>query len=84
MANNDKQLSAVARIYQEAGPWLSAVWQFTGSTLVLVAVGYFVDRKLGTKPWGLVVGGLVGSAVGFYAFIRATNRLIDAKKKQGP
>ena len=26
---------------------------------------------------GLVVGGLVGSAVGFYAFIRTTNRLMN-------
>lgn len=39
------------------------------------ALGYGLDRWLGIGPWGLVVGGMGGSAVGFYAFIRTTNRL---------
>ena len=79
MSGDDDELSPLARAYQGAAPWLSAVWQFTGSALVGVAAGYAVDRWLGTGPWGLVVGGLVGSGVGFYAFIRAADRLLSRK-----
>lgn len=73
-------LSPLAKQSRAATPWLNAVWQFTGSVFFLVAVGYGVDKWVGTGPWGLVVGGLVGSGVGFYAFIRATNRLMDQGK----
>jgi F0F1-type ATP synthase assembly protein I len=62
------------------------VWQFTGSVLVMVGGGYALDVYAATKPWGLIVGGMVGSGVGFYAFIRTANRLMqqesDAKKQQ--
>lgn len=78
----DDGLSPLARSYRAAAPWLSAVWQFTGSALFGVAVGYGVDRWWGTKPWGLVIGGMVGSATGFYAFIKSTMRLLDAQSKK--
>lgn len=69
-------LSQLARQQRAATPWLNAVWQFIGSVFFLVGVGYGVDKYWGTGPWGLVVGGVVGSAVGFYAFITAANRLM--------
>ena len=78
----DEGLSPLARSYRAAAPWLSAVWQFTGSALFGVAAGYGVDKWLGTGPGGLIVGGLGGSAVGFYAFIRSTNRLLETQKKK--
>ena len=79
---DDDGLSPLARAYRTAGPWLGAAWQLTGSTLVGVAMGYGVDRWLGVGPWGLIVGSLVGSAVGFYAFFSAAIRLSEGSKKQ--
>ena len=38
-------------------------------------VGWLLDRWLGTGPWLLVVGLILGAAAGFYEFIRATSRL---------
>ena len=38
-------------------------------------VGWLLDRWLGTSPWLLVVGLVLGAAAGFYEFIRATSRL---------
>ena len=38
-------------------------------------VGWLLDRWLGTAPWLLVVGLVLGAAAGFYEFIRATSRL---------
>jgi ATP synthase protein I len=78
-------LSPLARSYRSAEPWLAIVWRFTGSALVGVGAGYWIDQHFGVKPVALVVGGLVGSAVGFYAFIRGATQLMDAQKKgKGP
>lgn len=78
----DEGLSSLARTYRAAAPWLSAVWQFTGAALFGVAVGYGVDVWLAVSPVGLLIGGLGGSAAGFYAFIRAANRLLEEGKKK--
>jgi len=71
--NDDEELSALARTYRSVGPWLGAVWQFTGSAGVCALAGYLVDRFFGVGPWGLLIGSLGGRAVGFWAFIVATN-----------
>lgn len=38
-------------------------------------VGWLLDRWLGTGPWLLVVGFILGMAGGFYEFIRTTSKL---------
>jgi ATP synthase protein I len=38
-------------------------------------VGWLLDRWLGTSPWLLVTGLILGAAAGFYEFIRATSKL---------
>ncbi len=78
----DEGLSPLAQSYRAAEPWLSAVWQFTGSALFGVGAGYGLDRWLGIGPWGLIIGGMGGSAVGFYAFIRKANKLMEEQKKK--
>jgi F0F1-type ATP synthase assembly protein I len=78
----DDGLSPLAKSYRAAAPWLSAVWQLTGSAMFGVGVGYGVDRHFGTGPWGLIIGAVVGSGTGFYAFIRSTNRM-NAQSKRG-
>ena len=38
-------------------------------------IGWLLDRWLGTEPW-LLAGGLVlGAAAGFYQFVRLTSKL---------
>lgn len=61
----------VGEAYRKAGPWLDASWQLTGSLAFWVAVGYFLDGWLGTRPWLLVSGSVLGMIVGFYLFFRA-------------
>ena len=39
-----------------------------GGMALGVACGWYVDNRKGTGPWGLVVGAILGSAVGFYNF----------------
>ena len=45
------------------------------SVVSLCGVGWLLDRWLGTKPWLLVIGIVLGAVVGFYQFIRLTAKL---------
>ena len=38
-------------------------------------VGWLLDRWLGTRPWLLVAGIVLGAAAGFYEFVRQTSKL---------
>jgi ATP synthase protein I len=47
---------------------------FAGVVSGLIA-GWFLDRWLGTSPWLLVAGIVLGSAAGFYELIRTTSKI---------
>ncbi len=72
------ELSPEARAQRAAAPYLSAVWRVVGGMLVGGGVGWFLDGKLHSSPWGLVVGLFLGLGAGFYAMIQA----LSAMKKQ--
>ncbi len=46
---------------------------FTVATLL--GLGWLLDRWLGTSPWLMVVGIILGSVLGIYEFIRITSKL---------
>jgi F0F1-type ATP synthase assembly protein I len=48
-----------------AGPVAVASYTLIGAIVLLGAIGYALDRWLGASPWFLIVGLLVGIAVGF-------------------
>jgi F0F1-type ATP synthase assembly protein I len=48
-----------------AGPVAVASYTLIGAIILLGAIGYGLDRWLGSSPWFLLVGLLVGMAVGF-------------------
>ncbi|MGV3622332.1 MAG: AtpZ/AtpI family protein [Archangium sp.] len=81
--DEDEGLSSLAKADRAAAPWLNVVWQFTGSVIVGVGAGWGIDRWAGSSPWGLIIGGMVGSGIGLYAFIRSSNRLLKTEKKDG-
>lgn len=45
------------------------------SLLTFLGVGWALDRWLGTSPWLLVVGIVLGSVVGFYEFVRIISKI---------
>jgi ATP synthase protein I len=53
----------------------SAALSIFFSVLVGFGVGWVLDRWLGTTPWLVVAGIVLGSALGFYEFIRLTSKL---------
>ena len=47
--------------------------EMVAATLVGAGVGYGLDAWLGTKPWLLVVGVVLGTAAGFLGIYRLVN-----------
>ncbi len=65
---------------QDQRPWtrgfgagygiVAAGFQLVFSILFFAGMGYLADRGLGSRPWLMLLGLLVGLAAGFYAFWR--------------
>ena len=53
----------------------AAAFTLFASVAVFCGLGWLLDRWLGTAPWLMVVGLLLGAAAGFYEFIRLTAKL---------
>jgi F0F1-type ATP synthase assembly protein I len=51
---------------RRAGPAAGASYTLIGAIVLLGGVGYGIDQWQGTRPWGLLVGLLLGLFVGFY------------------
>jgi F0F1-type ATP synthase assembly protein I len=81
MAKKDRasSLERTARSFQEnvrqAAPAAGASYTLIGAILLLGGLGYAFDRWTGTeRPWGLMVGLLLGIVVGFYELIKTVWR----------
>lgn len=51
--------------------------ELVAAALLLGAVGWWLDGRYGTEPWGVLIGGGVGLTGGMYLFIKqalAANR----------
>jgi len=70
MALRDNQETA-----RKSGIAYGAAISLFAAVIAFLAIGWMLDRWLGTKPWLLVAGIVLGSAAGFYQFVRATSKL---------
>jgi F0F1-type ATP synthase assembly protein I len=68
-------LARAAKALQEnvtrAGPVAVGSYTLLGAIILLGGIGYVVDRWLGTSPWLLLAGLLLGLVVGFYELAKA-------------
>lgn len=69
LARSLKSLQGNARV-DTSGAMIS--YTLIGAILLLGGIGYGLDRWLGTSPWLLFVGLLLGLVVGFYELAKAT------------
>ena len=60
---------------RKAGLAYAAALTLFFTVAVLLGVGWLLDRWLGTGPWLMVAGIVVGSALGLYEFVRITSKL---------
>ena len=61
-------------VTRKSGLIYAAVLSFDISTVTMLGVGWALDRWLGTGPWLVVTGIVLGAGVGFYQFIRLLSR----------
>jgi len=60
---------------RKTGIAYSAAFSLFAAVVSGLIIGWLLDRWLGTKPWLLVAGLVLGAAAGFYELVRATSRL---------
>jgi F0F1-type ATP synthase assembly protein I len=60
----------------QPNPWRFAHMgmEFAGAALVLALVGYYIDSRIGSRPWGAVIGATAGFTGGMYLFIKEALR----------
>ncbi len=60
---------------RKSGIAYAAAISLFASVAALCGVGWALDRWLGSGPWLMGIGLVLGAAVGFYQFIRLTSKL---------
>jgi ATP synthase protein I len=64
-----------AEINRKSGLAYAAAFSLFAAVVAGLIGGWLLDRWLGTGPWLLVAGIVLGSAAGFYEFIRTTSKI---------
>ena len=62
-------------VTRKSGLVYAAVLSFVLSTVALLGCGWVLDRWLGTGPWLIVTGIVLGAGIGFYQFVRLLSRI---------
>ena len=62
-------------VNRKTGQAYAAALSLFAAVAAGLILGWLLDRWLGTRPWLLVVGLVLGAAAGFYELIRATSKL---------
>lgn len=52
--------------------------EFVCAVVLFAGLGWWLDKKFETSPWLVLVGCLLGFAVGLYTLIRAGNRMMKS------
>jgi len=62
-------------INRKSGLAYAAAFSLFSAVVAGLIAGWLMDRWLGTRPWLLVAGIVLGAVVGFYQFIRVSSKL---------
>ena len=54
----------------DPGEFLGVGMQFAASIVLFLFVGRWLDDRLGTEPWLLILGVFLGATAGFYSLYR--------------
>jgi F0F1-type ATP synthase assembly protein I len=75
MSDNENEFFARSfqyfqKILKESGPAAAASYSLIGGVIILMLLGYFLDGWLGTKPWLMLFGLMMGLFSGFYGLAK--------------
>lgn len=77
--NADSQSESPAETIRKSGLAYAAAVTLFGSIVFLLILGWLVDLLLGSSPWGIVGGIVLGSIIGFLQFFRLTAQILKNK-----
>ena len=66
---------SMAETVRRSGMAYSAAIAFTAAVVFMLILGWGADVLLGTSPWGIVAGIILGSTIGFIQFFRITSQI---------
>lgn len=64
-----------AETVRKSGLAYAAAITLVGAVVFMLVIGWFVDLLIGSSPWGVVGGIILGSVIGFYQFFRLTSQI---------
>ena len=82
-ARTTAEKSAELTGQQVSGQAYKIIAELLGGVFVGLAFGAIADWALGTRPWGLIGGVLLGFALSIYMARRTANRLMAQAKASG-
>ncbi len=82
MGLEKKSDKKVAGAYSEIGPYASLGIQFAVTILLFLAVGWWLDGRLGTTPLFTLLGTLFGAVGGFYKLYKTLIDLDEKRKRE--
>jgi len=56
--------------------------ELAGATAGLAVVGYWIDHRFGTQPWGILGGVIIGLAGGLYNLVRESLEAVREAKTE--
>lgn len=75
----DRQSSDFARVIREAAPYLGLGTALATSVGLLVALGFWLDRLMGTSPALALAFGFLGVVLALVQFVRMASNLNKPK-----
>jgi ATP synthase protein I len=66
---------------RSAGPIFGSGIQLAATVVLMFFIGRWVDQKLGTDPWFMLVGIFFGLGAGLYNFVKIVQR-VEKKKTE--
>jgi F0F1-type ATP synthase assembly protein I len=74
---------SMAETVRRSGLAYSAGISLFASVVFMLIIGWGADLLLGTSPWGIVFGIVLGAIIGFVQFFRITSRIFR-QEQSGP
>jgi F0F1-type ATP synthase assembly protein I len=72
-------VESAAETVRRSGLAWSAGVVFLGAVVFMLFLGWGADLILGTSPWGLVAGIVLGSTIGFIQFFRISSQIFPTE-----
>jgi F0F1-type ATP synthase assembly protein I len=68
---------------RKSGLAYTAAIAFFASVVFMLVIGWGADLLFGSSPWGIVIGIVLGSIIGFVQFFRINSQIFGKEPKMG-